>query len=149
MQYKSAEPTCLPLLTYFTTSCFLCSMLCGSEELSGVQAEAERSELQVLSNQQQIPGQPLQRLHHQQGDTCAHRNSHLCLFFLHKTLDFKHELQVTHQYFCLPFLAGSRQTSARCRHQSAKSCCFQRCGKCVCIFICSRYVCKNIFRCVY
>lgn len=49
-------------------------MLCGGEELSGVQAEAERSKLQVLSNQQQVPGQPLQRLHHQQGDTRAQKH---------------------------------------------------------------------------
>lgn len=124
------------------TSWFLFSMLRGSEELSGVQAETERSRLQVLPNQQQIAGQPLQRLHHQQGDTRAHKKTQT-LFILHKTLDTEIRIRVTLHSFCLPYLAGSRQTSAGCRHQPAKSCCFQRCGKCVCVFVFLFTVCMK------
>lgn len=43
------------------------SLLCGSEKLPGVQTETTRPKLQVLLNQQQVPGQPPQCLHHQQG----------------------------------------------------------------------------------
>ncbi|KAM7374484.1 hypothetical protein PAMP_007139 [Pampus punctatissimus] len=50
------------------------SVLCGSEELSGVQTETKRSKLQVLLNQQQVTGQPPQCLHRQQGTTDIHIN---------------------------------------------------------------------------
>lgn len=127
-------------------SWFLSSVLCGGEELSGVQAETERSRLQVLPNQQQIAGQPLQHLHHQQGDTCSHKKKKKSqsLFIPHKTLDIEIRKRVALQYFCLPRLAGSRQTATGCRYQSAKSCCFQRCGKCVFVFIFTACVGKKI-----
>lgn len=125
---------------------FLFSVLCGSEELSGVQAETEGSRLQVLPHQQQIAGQPLQRLHHQQGDTRAHNKSRPCSSFTIPTRYTGIRTPLIHQYFCLPHLAGSRQTSAGCRHQSAKSCCFQRCGECVWLYFYLQYIWKNIFK---
>lgn len=44
-----------------------------------MQAEAERSKLQVLSDQQQVPGQPLQRLQQQQGGAPAHKHLRVLL----------------------------------------------------------------------
>ena len=114
------------------------SVLCGSEELSWVQAETERSKLQVLLNQQQVTGQPPQCLHHQQGTTLTHTHTHTHtqtqtrINIPYTTL--MHMYNAPHLTFCLPYLAGSRQTPAGCRHQSSSSCGFQRCGKHV--FVC-------------
>lgn len=64
-------PVSQEILRFYTIlTCFLSvtvSVLCGGQELPGVQAETERSKLQVVFNQQQVPGQPPQCLHHQQG----------------------------------------------------------------------------------
>lgn len=76
--------------------------------------------------------------------TQAHTKKSQNLFIPHKTLDIETRKRVALQYFCLPRLAGSRQTATGCRYQSAKSCCFQRCGKCVFVFIFTACVKKYI-----
>ncbi len=47
-------------------------MLCSSEELSGMQAEAERPRLQNLAANQQDPGEPTYCSVRQQGYTLTH-----------------------------------------------------------------------------
>lgn len=107
-------------------------MLRGCEELPGVQTEAKRSELQVLLNQQQVTGQPPQCLHHQQGTTHTHAR-------IESTSRWQLWHRNMHMYdtahFCFPYIAGSRQAPAGCRHQSSSSRGFQRCGKRVCVFL--------------
>lgn len=65
----------------------------------------------------------------------------------HATWDLTHQhaymYDAPHLTFCLPYLAGSRQTPAGCRHQSASSCGFQRCGKHVCEWTVKK---KNLFK---
>lgn len=70
-----------------------------------------------------------------------HTHTHIHqMHILHTTLKIwygnMHMYDAPHLTFCLPYLAGSRQTPAGCRHQSSSSCGFQRCCKYlfVCIF---------------
>jgi len=65
------------------------SVLRGSEELSGVQAETERPELQVLLNEQQVAGQPPQFLRHHQGTThtLASKCTGACTYVERSTFD--------------------------------------------------------------
>lgn len=51
-------------------------MLCSSEELSGMQAEAERPRQQNLAANQQDPGEPTDCSIRQQGYTLTHLHKH-------------------------------------------------------------------------
>ena len=64
--------------------------------------------------------------------THTHTNQ---IHILHTHLESDTETRIYVRHTCFPYLAGSRQTPAGCRHQSSPSCSIQRRGKCVCVCI--------------